>query len=151
MAAKRLSSWAAVKNICVNHIRDGLVEEFHEGIVQFGVEGDDSTPYYLRSCAKPLQASLLVDYGIDFTSKELAFCSGSHAGEECHVEVAKGILKKLDLELHNLKKLIGNFLGEFEENALNLKKIYIFIFLYISYNNIIIIINQIIIYLFYKF
>lgn len=92
-----------MKNICVNHIRDGLVEEFHEGIIQFGVEGDGLTPYYLRSCAKPLQASLLVDYGLDFSPEELAFCSGSHAGEECHVEVANRILRKLNLDESFLK------------------------------------------------
>ena len=91
------------KKFSINYIRDGLVEEFHEGVLQFGTEGDDSTPYYLRSCAKPLQASLLIDYGIDFTPKELAFCSGSHAGEECHIETAKGILNKLGLEESCLK------------------------------------------------
>ena len=103
MTANQLSSSAAVREICVNHIRDGLTEEFHTGVVQFGIEGKDLTPYYLRSCAKPLQASLLIDYDIDFTPEELAFCSGSHAGEECHVEIAKGILNKIGLNEDYLK------------------------------------------------
>jgi len=102
MTARQLGS-SGRRQVCVNYIRDGLVEEFHEGIVQFGFEGDDLTPYYLRSCAKPLQASLLIDYDIDFTPKELAFCSGSHAGEDCHIEVAKGILSKLCLDESFLK------------------------------------------------
>ena len=89
--------------IFVNYVRDGLVEEFHQGVIQFGVEGDDLIPYYLRSCAKPLQASILTDYGIDFIPEELAFCSGSHAGEECHVKVANRILNKLGLDEHYLK------------------------------------------------
>jgi L-asparaginase II len=86
----------------VEYIRDGLVEEFHDGVLSF--ENDnDLTPYFLRSCAKPLQASLLIDYSANFTPKELAFCSGSHAGEDCHVETAKKLLEKLKLNESYLK------------------------------------------------
>ena len=91
-----------VNKVNIVYARDGLVEEFHEGVVSFGHD-NDKTPYYLRSCAKPLQASLLIDYKIDFTPEELAFCSGSHAGEECHVEIAESILKKLGLNESYLK------------------------------------------------
>ncbi len=87
----------------VDYVRDGLVEEFHTGVLQLGTEVFNSEPYYLRSCAKPLQASLLIDYNIELTSKELAFCSGSHAGEECHIETAKGILQKFNLSETLLK------------------------------------------------
>ena len=89
-------------SVRVEYIRDGLIEEFHDGVLSFGEDGD-LTPYFLRSCAKPLQASLLIDYGADFTPKELAFCSGSHAGEDCHVETAKGLLKKLEIDEGYLK------------------------------------------------
>ena len=91
------------KRFKVDYLRDGLTEEFHTGVVQYGEENTDITPYYLRSCAKPLQACLLLDYGIDLTPKELAFCSGSHAGENCHVEIAKEILNKLRLNESYLK------------------------------------------------
>ena len=85
--------------------RDGLVEEFHEGFfVQYSKpDFQPDYPYYLRSCAKPLQATLLIDYGIDFTPQELALCSGSHSGEDCHIKVAKGILKKIGLDESYLK------------------------------------------------
>ena len=81
----------------VNYIRDGLIEEFHEGVMEIRKLGDSTDfsgkqPYYIRSCAKPLQASLLIDYGMDFTQKELAFCSGSHAGEIYHIETALKIM-----------------------------------------------------------
>ena len=93
-----------IHNFRVNYIRDGLIEEFHDGICQMGFDNSiDNTPYYLRSCAKPLQASLLISNKIDFTPEELAFCSGSHAGESCHIKTAKGILKKLGLSETNLK------------------------------------------------
>ena len=94
----------------IEYIRDGLTEEFHEGYWVCaenvnGISPEDNleTPYYLRSCAKPLQASLLIDYGIDLTPKELAFCCGSHAGEDCHIETAKGLLKKFNLKENMLK------------------------------------------------
>lgn len=86
----------------VEYLRDGLVEEFHDGIC-VGLNDKDTEPYFLRSCAKPLQASLIIDSNIDFTDEELALCSGSHAGEECHIRVAQGILDKLGLDESYLK------------------------------------------------
>lgn len=90
-------------NFKVEYVRDGLTEEVHTGIIQFGSSETYLQPYFIRSCAKPLQASLLADYEIGFTQEELAFCSGSHAGEECHIKVAKQILKKLQLNENYLK------------------------------------------------
>lgn len=87
----------------VEYVRDGLVEEFHEGFFMLLSKPYDTIPYYLRSCAKPLQASLLVDYGIDLSEEELALCCGSHAGEECHIKVAKQILDRFDIDESYLK------------------------------------------------
>ncbi len=87
----------------VDYIRDGLIEEFHEGLYMLSSELYETSPYYLRSCAKPLQATLLIDYGIDLTSEELALCCGSHAGEECHIKIARQILEKFDIDESLLK------------------------------------------------
>ena len=89
----------------IEYIRDGLVEEFHEGhfLKYSDLRGGEDYPYYLRSCAKPLQASLLIDFGINLEPEELALCCGSHAGEECHIDVAGRILKKFDLRESDLK------------------------------------------------
>ena len=94
----------------VDYIRDGLSEEVHEGvwvtakpIKGFNPAVNHETPYYIRSCAKPLQATLLIDNGIDFSSEELALCCGSHAGEDCHIKVALKMLKKLKLSDEYLK------------------------------------------------
>lgn len=86
----------------VNYTRDGLIDEWHEGYISFG---DDlfEKPFYLRSCAKPLQATLLIDYGIDLTYEELALCCGSHAGEDCHIRVARNLLKKFNINENLLK------------------------------------------------
>lgn len=94
--------------VSVEHIRDGLIEEFHEGVIYFSFPFKkssyrDETPYYLRSCAKPLQASLIVDYGIEMSEEELAFCSGSHAGEDCHIKIGRQILNKIGLGESYLK------------------------------------------------
>ena len=88
----------------IEYIRDGLVEEVHEGIFLKLDEGNIYPAlYYLRSCAKPLQAALLEDYDADLTEEELALCCGSHAGEECHIRVAREILKKYNIDEKLLK------------------------------------------------
>lgn len=87
----------------VDYIRDGLIEEFHEGLYMLSSKPYETEPYYLRSCAKPLQATLLIDYGIDLTSEELALCCGSHAGEECHIRIARQILERFDIDESLLK------------------------------------------------
>lgn len=92
-----------MKNFRVDYVRDGLIEEFHEGLYMLSSELYETSPYYLRSCAKPLQATLLIDYGIDLTSEELALCCGSHAGEECHIRIARQILEKFDIDESLLK------------------------------------------------
>lgn len=92
----------------VEHIRDGLIEEEHDGFVLTTKLGNPTDyPYYLRSCAKPLQASLMIDYGLDkkyeLTSDEIALCCASHAGEKCHTDIAKRLLDKFGLKYKWLK------------------------------------------------
>lgn len=97
--------------ILVQYDRDGLIEREHSGFVvlsdknhAFDFIGDSNNyPFYLRSCAKPLQASLVVDYNPDLTEKEIALCCASHAGEDIHVKIAKQILEKFDLDESLLK------------------------------------------------
>lgn len=101
--------------ILIKYIRDGLIEQEHYGylmvsdkkrIIDSHGEAKD-TPFYLRSCAKPLQASLIIDYGVDkyfdMTSEEIALCCASHAGEELHVNTAKKFLAKIGLDESYLK------------------------------------------------
>ncbi len=90
----------------LQYIRDGLVEEEHIIEISDGETGN-STPYYLRSCAKPLQASLLVDFSINkkfnLSSEEIALLCASHGGEDCHVKTAQSLLNKFGLSLKDLK------------------------------------------------
>ena len=92
----------------VEHIRDGLIEEEHEGsVLTLNMGNGTDYPYYLRSCAKPLQASLMIDYGLDkkyeLSLEEVALCCASHAGEKCHTDIAKKLLEKFGLEYNWLK------------------------------------------------
>lgn len=101
--------------LLVEYIRDGLVEQSHYGFAvladktrAFDFTGDSKDyPFYLRSCAKPLQASLIIDYNVDtyydMTSEEIALCCASHAGEETHVQTAVNFLKKIGLDESYLK------------------------------------------------
>ncbi len=99
----------------VNFIRDGLIETEHYGYVVRCSKnhvaekiGDDKNyPFYLRSCAKPLQASLLVDYGLDkefdMTSSEIAICCASHAGEAVHINILNKLVEKFNISEKDLK------------------------------------------------
>ena len=96
-------------------IRDGLCDEEHYGFIvlsnkkrAFDFTGDSNNyPFYLRSCAKPLQASLIIDYEMDkfyeMTEDEIALCCASHAGEEIHVNTARRLLNKIGLDENYLK------------------------------------------------
>ena len=101
--------------ILVKYLRDGLVEQEHRGFVvladkdrSFDYVGDaEHTPFFLRSCAKPLQAALIVDWEMDkfydMTEQEIALCCASHAGEKLHTDIAKGLLEKIGLDESYLK------------------------------------------------
>lgn len=99
----------------VKYIRDGLIEQEHFGFVLLGnrsgvfdSKGDDRHyPFYLRSCAKPLQSALIIDFGMDkffdMTEKEIALCCASHAGEQIHLDIAEALLSKIGLNQSDLK------------------------------------------------
>lgn len=98
----------------IKYVRDGLVEEQHFGYIMVlnrvhvvdRVGECGNYPFYLRSCAKPLQAALLIDFGLDsaydMSEDEIAFCCSSHTGEHCHVEIAKSLLQKFGLKESDL-------------------------------------------------
>lgn len=99
----------------ITYIRDGLIEQEHFGYVVRAnkdriiekIGEDKNYPFFLRSCAKPLQAALMIDYGLDtkynLTEEEIAVCAASHAGEQIHVELVKNILDKFEISPDKLK------------------------------------------------
>ncbi len=67
-------------------------------LVELSWETGENPIVYVRSCAKPLQASLIEDYGLDFSDEEIALCCASHMGEKVHRELAARFLARLGLD-----------------------------------------------------
>lgn len=116
----------------IEFVRDGLVEQEHYGFLLkisedkniLRIGDDDNYPYYLRSCAKPLQASLIVDLNLDeyfnMTEKEVAICCASHAGEEIHTKTVKDFLNRMGLNESFLKCCLQVPLSKVEQKRLTL-------------------------------
>jgi len=114
----------------IEYVRDGLVEQEHLGfIVRIDEDGkinklgeDNDYPFYLRSCAKPLQASLLIDYELDefynMTDEEIAICCASHTGEPCHTQIVKTLLDKIGLDESYFKCGLHKPISKIEQNKL---------------------------------
>ena len=116
--------------ILLEYYRNVLVEQEHCGFIVkvssqgsvFKVGNDKDYPFYLRSCAKPLQAALIIDFGLDefygMTSEEIAVCCASHSGEACHVKIVKGLLDKIGLDESYLKCGLHKPLSKNEQEKL---------------------------------
>ena len=112
--------------VLTESFRDGLAEEEHFGyLVHVNCEkilfsaGDSSDElFYLRSCAKPLQASVIVDYDLDFSGKEIALAAGSNAGEQCHEETARALADKIGIKENDLKCGIHKPLSKTRQNEM---------------------------------
>lgn len=112
----------------LEYVRDGLVEQEHFGLFVkvgenvFKVGEDLDYPFYLRSCAKPLQASLLIDYGLvetyNMSSEEIALCCASHAGEPYHVKIGRRLLGKIGLDESCLKCGLHRPISKHEQEKL---------------------------------
>ncbi|MCD7878752.1 MAG: asparaginase [Candidatus Gastranaerophilales bacterium] len=94
--------------------RNGLIEQVHFGIlIHMNKNGiikkignDNNYLFYQRSCMKPIQASLLIDFELDkkfeFTLEEIAVCCASHTGDLIHQNIIKSILKKINASTDDL-------------------------------------------------
>lgn len=85
--------------------RSGRDESLHYGaIVVLGIDGeidhalgDPSVVIYLRSTAKPIQATAMVSAGLVLPSQLLALVCGSHDGRPEHLVAARAILSSVKL------------------------------------------------------
>lgn len=114
----------------LEYLRDGLIEQEHSGfLIKVTSDGlvskigdDKNYPFYLRSCAKPLQASLVIDFEIDkfynMTLEEVAICCASHTGEPIHCSTTKGLLDKTELSESALKCGLHKPLNQKEQDKL---------------------------------
>ncbi len=92
--------------VLVEVVRGALVESVHRGsVVVLAADGSVASalgtvdaPMYPRSCAKPLQASVLHHLGFDGPPEWLALAASSHSGEPRHVALVRQVLASAGLE-----------------------------------------------------
>jgi L-asparaginase II len=81
-------------------IRSGLVESTHDGAAAavhpdgsvLAAWGDIDRIFFLRSAAKPFQATVSQELGADLTPEEMAVACGSHRGQPVHVAIVAAML-----------------------------------------------------------
>ena len=96
--------------------RNNITEREHFGtILLFGqnqilkeIGNEEPNRYfYLRSCAKPIQSSVLEDLGVfdyfDFTPEEIAITCASHSGTDKHTQTVTNILQKIGKQIGDLQ------------------------------------------------
>ncbi len=85
----------------------GSVYLAKKGSIYFSKGLKPENHFFMRSLAKPLQASIICDYNIinDFKLKdsELAIMTASHSGSPKHIEILKTLLKKFKIKLSILE------------------------------------------------
>lgn len=72
----------------------------------------------LRSCAKPIQAIIVLENKIKITDKELAIICGSHSASKKHLNILSRFMKKHKIKLFNLKCGIHQPIDDNEKNRL---------------------------------
>ncbi len=98
-------------SVRVEVVRSGLVEAVHEvAVVAVGPDGevvaaagDVERPFYFRSAAKPIQATVSLEAGADLTPTETALACASHDGHPVHVETVRGVLARAGLGEDDLR------------------------------------------------
>ncbi len=117
--------------LLIETTRNKIIETQHFGFVLvvnkieniFFSKGDsENGNFWLRSAAKPLQASVIIQTGafdkFNFTLKELAVCCASHTGSDEHTNTVKSILNKIGLEENDLQCGIHEPLDTETKNSL---------------------------------
>lgn len=112
--------------LLLRQMRENLVEtEFYGFIVFCDKEKNIKTygnpqnyPFFQRSCAKPLQASLAFELDtigcFNLSDEELAISCASHTGEKIHIDVLKGMLEKGGLKESDLSCPVIQPLNNFD-------------------------------------
>lgn len=87
-------------------VRSGLVESRHPvtvavvdgaGAVVFRSGGDEDTPFFIRSAAKPFQVAVSQRCGAALAPEQLAVAAGSHGGQPVHVALVEDMLASAGL------------------------------------------------------
>lgn len=87
-------------------VRNGLVEAVHDGAVAavdidgslLASTGDLERPYFLRSAAKPFQATVSQESGARLSMQQMALACASHGGQPVHIAIVRDMLSEVGLD-----------------------------------------------------
>ncbi len=96
----------AAHGALAEQIRSGLVETRHDGAVAvvapdgslIASSGDIDSPFFIRSSAKPFQATVSRESGADLDPLEMAMACASHRGFPVQVALVRGMLAAAGLD-----------------------------------------------------
>jgi L-asparaginase II len=86
--------------------RSGLVESVHLGALAaidahgtvMASGGDIDREFFVRSAAKPFQATVCQELGADLAPEQMAVACGSHRAQPVHVELVRSMLAQVGLD-----------------------------------------------------
>ena len=92
-------------------LRSGLVETIHDGAVAVvdhagdlvAASGDIDRPFYIRSSAKPFQATIAQESGANLGPLEMAMACASHRGYPVHIALVRSMLERAGLDQSDLR------------------------------------------------
>ncbi|HUG31972.1 MAG TPA: asparaginase [Acidimicrobiia bacterium] len=87
-------------------VRSGLVETRHDGAVAvvagegslLAAAGDIDRSFFIRSSAKPFQATVSQETGAELTELEMAMACASHRGFPVHLSLVRSMLERAGLD-----------------------------------------------------
>ncbi|HHU91374.1 MAG TPA: asparaginase, partial [Clostridiaceae bacterium] len=110
--------------------RNRYVESTHQGCIcvvdsegnVIYKKGDINTRFFFRSAAKPIQIIPFIQSGgakaMNYTPKEIAIGCASHSGEPTHQKTVLNVLKRLNLDVKDLRCGVKRPYNEDENNRL---------------------------------
>ena len=97
---------STTRNSCIDSTYYGSIYLASKDKIYRTIGFNRKTKFYMRSLAKPLQASVMCDCNIindfNFSNQELAIFCASHAGSNSHISILKNILKKHNLNIKDI-------------------------------------------------
>lgn len=110
--------------------RNRYVESIHQGYICvvdsegriIYKKGDINTQFFFRSSAKPIQIIPFIQSGgakaMNYTPEEIAIGCASHSGESVHQKTVFNVLKRLNLDVNDLRCGVKRPYNEDENNRL---------------------------------
>jgi L-asparaginase II len=97
--------------LLAEQLRSGLTETTHDGAVAVvdhagalvAASGDIDRPFYIRSSAKPFQATIAQEAGANLGPLQMAMACASHRGFPVHIALVRSMLEDAGLDESDLR------------------------------------------------